>query len=63
MTEARKLAREYIEALKLDDDGFKMGYFMFQEIIPDVKKIGLEVFNKALVSVGYKGEEVTLEGW
>ncbi|MEG3834001.1 MULTISPECIES: hypothetical protein [unclassified Microcoleus] len=30
MTEARKLAREYIEALKLDDDGSKMGYFMFQ---------------------------------
>lgn len=63
MTEARKLAREYLDALKLDDDGSKMGYIMFQEIMPEVKKIGVEIFNKALLSVGYKGEEVTTEGW
>lgn len=63
MTEARKLAREYMDALQLDNDGSKMGYIMFQEIMPEVKKIGVEVFNKALLSVGYKGEEVTTEEW
>ncbi len=63
MTEARKLAREYIEALKLDDEGSKMGWMMFQDIMPEVKKIGVEVFNKALLSVGYKGKEVNLEEW
>jgi hypothetical protein len=63
MTEARKIARAYMEALKLDEEGSKMGYMMLDELVPDIKKIGLEKFNKALKTVGYKGEEVTLEGW
>jgi hypothetical protein len=63
MTEARKLAKSYMEALKLDEEGSKVGYLMFEELIPDIKKIGLEKFNQALKTVGYKGEEVTLEDW
>lgn len=63
MTEARKLARSYMEALKLDDEGSKLGYMMISEMVDDIKKVGLEQFNQALKSVGYKGEEVTLEDW
>lgn len=62
-TEARKLAREYLEAQKLDDEGSKLGYMMLCEMVDDIKKIGLERFNTALKAVGYKGEPVTLEGW
>lgn len=63
MTEARKLARSYMEAQKLDDEGSKLGYIMLSEMVHEIKKVGLEKFNQALKSVGYKGEEVTLEGW
>ena len=63
MTEARKLARSYMEAQKLDDEGSKLGYMMLSEMVGDINKIGLERFNQALKSVGYKGDEVTLEGW
>ncbi|MBW4634124.1 MAG: hypothetical protein KME30_20120 [Iphinoe sp. HA4291-MV1] len=63
MTEARKLARSYMEAQKLEDEGSKLGYMMFSEMVDDIKKIGLERFNQALKSIGYKGDEVTLEGW
>ncbi|BAZ17093.1 hypothetical protein NIES4071_89710 [Calothrix sp. NIES-4071] len=62
-TEARKLAREYLEAQKLDDEGSKLGYMMLCEIVDDIRKIGLDRFNTALKAVGYKGEPVTLEGW
>ncbi|RUT07614.1 hypothetical protein DSM106972_018740 [Dulcicalothrix desertica PCC 7102] len=62
-TEARKLAREYLEAQKLDDEGSKLGYMMLCEMVDDIKKIGLDRFNTALKAVGYKGEPVTLEGW
>jgi hypothetical protein len=63
MTEARKLARSYVEAVKLDDDGNKLGYMIIGELVDDIKKIGLPTFNSALKSIGYKGEEVTLDGW
>lgn len=63
MTEARSLARSYIEAQKLDDEGSKLGYMMLSEMVEDIKKVGLERFNQALKSIGYKGEEVTLEDW
>ena len=63
MTGARKLARSYIEAQKLDDEGSKLGYIMLSEMVGDIKKVGLERFNQALKSVGYKGDEVTLEDW
>jgi hypothetical protein len=62
-TEARSIARSYIEAQKLDEAGDKLGYLMFAELVPEIKKIGLERFNKALNSLGFKGEPVTLEGW
>ncbi len=62
-TEARKLARQYLEAQKLDDEGSKLGYMMFCEMVGDIRKIGLDRFNTALKAVGYKGEPVTLEGW
>lgn len=62
-TEARKLARSYLEALKLDNEGSKLGYLMLGEMVDDIKKLGLDAFNAALKSVGYKGEEVTFEGW
>lgn len=61
MTQARKLARSYQEAIELEEEGSKLGYLMFDELIPEIKKIGLERFNKALKAVGYKGEELTLE--
>ncbi len=63
MTEARKLARSYMEAQKLDDESSKLGYMMFSEMVDDIKKVGLERFNQALKSIGYKGEEVTLQDW
>jgi hypothetical protein len=63
MTEARQLARSYMEAKKLDDEGSKFGYWMFSEMAGDIQKVGLDVFNTALKSVGYKGGEVTLEDW
>lgn len=63
MTEARKLASSYMEAEKLDDEGSKLGYIMLSEMVDDIKKVGLERFNQALKSIGYKGDEVTLEGW
>ena len=63
MTEARKLARSYVEAVKLDDEGNKLGYMMIGELVDDIKKIGLPTFNAALKAIGYKGEEVTLDGW
>jgi hypothetical protein len=62
-TEARSIARSYIEAQKLDEAGDKLGYLMFAELVPEIKKIGLERFNKALKSLGFQGEPVTLEGW
>jgi hypothetical protein len=61
MTEARQLARSYLEAQKLDSEGNKLGYLMYDELVPEIKKVGLEKFNKALKSVGYKGSEVTLD--
>lgn len=42
---ARKLAKAYLEAQQLDDAGDKTGYWMFCELVPDIKKVGLEVFN------------------
>jgi hypothetical protein len=63
MTEARKLARSYIEAQELDNEGSKLGHMMLAEMVGDIKKVGLDIFNQALKSIGYKGEEVTLEGW
>jgi hypothetical protein len=46
-----------------EDEGSKLGYMMFSELASDIKKIGLDRFNKALKSLGFKGEAVTLEGW
>jgi len=36
---------------------------MFADMADDIKKVGLDVFNEALKSIGYKGEEVTLDDW
>ena len=54
---------EAIEAQKLDNEGSKLGYMMLSEMVEDIQKVGLERFNQALKSIGYKGEEVTLEDW
>jgi hypothetical protein len=62
MTEARKLARGYLEAQKLNE-GSKLGYMMFADMVDEIKKIGIDIFNQALKTVGYKGDPVTLEGW
>lgn len=62
-TEARKLAKSYLEAQKIDDEGSKLGYMMFDELTSDIRKVGLDRFNKALKSLGFKGEPVTLDGW
>lgn len=58
-TEARKLARSYIEAAKLDKEGDKLGYMMLDELRPEIKKVGLDRFNEALKAVGFKGEPLT----
>lgn len=62
-TEARKLAKSYLEAQKLDDEGSKLGYMMFDELTSDIRNVGLDRFNKALKSLGFKGEPVTLDDW
>ena len=43
MTEARKLARSYVEAKKLDDEGSKLGYMMFCDMIDEIKSVGLDI--------------------
>jgi len=63
LTAARKLARDYLEALRLDEEGSKLGYWIMCEMVNDIKKVGLDSFNQALKSLGYKGEPVTLEDW
>jgi Asp-tRNA(Asn)/Glu-tRNA(Gln) amidotransferase B subunit len=64
LTEARKLARSYLQAQKLDEKGSKLGHMMFAEMVDDIKKVGLVDFNQALKDIGYKGEEVNLDdGW
>ena len=60
-TEARKLAKSYLEARKLDDEGSEFGFIWFCESKRDIRKIGLDRFNKELKSLGFKGEPVTLE--
>lgn len=60
-TEARKLAKAYKEAQKLDDEGSKLGHMMFCDMIPEIRKIGLDAFNSALQSVGFKGSLLTAE--
>jgi len=63
LIEGLKLARSYIEAQKLDQEGDKLGYLMFSEMVSEIKKIGLNEFNTALKVIGYKGKEITLEDW
>ena len=60
-TEARKLARSYIEAVRLDEEGCKYAYWLFDELRPEIKKVGLDRFNEALKSVGFKGKPLTEE--
>ncbi|KYC36237.1 hypothetical protein WA1_41665 [Scytonema hofmannii PCC 7110] len=51
-TEARKLAREWIEAQRLDDEGSKLGYFMACELEPEIKKIGVDLVQTQLKKLG-----------
>ncbi len=51
-TEARKLAREWIEAQKLDDEGSKLGYLMACELEPEIKKIGVDLVQTQLKKLG-----------
>lgn len=51
-TEARKLAREWIEAQRLDDEGSKLGYMMASELEPEIKRIGVELVQSQLKTLG-----------
>jgi hypothetical protein len=52
ITEARKLAREWIEAQKLDDEGSKLGYMMACELEPEIKRIGVDLVQSQLKTLG-----------
>ncbi|MBR8834148.1 MAG: hypothetical protein DSM106950_08930 [Stigonema ocellatum SAG 48.90 = DSM 106950] len=51
-TEARNLAREWIEAQRLDDEGSKLGYIMACELEPDIKRIGVDLVQSQLKKLG-----------
>lgn len=51
-TEARKLAREWIEAQRLDDEGSKLGYMMAYELEPEIKRIGVDLVQSQLKKLG-----------
>ena len=52
ITEARKLAREWIEAQRLDDEGSKLGYMMACELEPEIKRIGVDLVQSQLKTLG-----------
>jgi len=39
--------------------GSKAGYMLFQELVPEIRKVGLESFNRELRGIGYDGKELT----
>lgn len=51
-TEARKLARAWIEAQRLDDEGSKLGYMMACELEPEIKSIGVDLVQSQLKKLG-----------
>jgi len=51
-TEARKLAREWIEAQRLDDEGSKLGYMMACKLEPEIKRIGVDLVQSQLKKLG-----------
>jgi len=51
-TEARKLARSWIEAQKLEDEGSKMGYLMACDLEPEIKRIGVNLVQSQLKALG-----------
>jgi len=51
-TDARKLAREWIEAQRLDDEGSKLGYVMACELEPEIKRIGIDLVQSQIKKLG-----------
>ncbi|MDF5723856.1 MAG: hypothetical protein PUP91_26015 [Rhizonema sp. PD37] len=51
-TQARKLAREWIEAQRLDDEGSKLGYIIATELEPEIKRIGVDLVQSELKTLG-----------
>jgi hypothetical protein len=51
-TEVRKLAPEWIEAQRLDDEGSKLGYIMACELEPEIKRIGVDLVQSQLNKLG-----------
>ncbi|MDF5715136.1 MAG: hypothetical protein PUP93_14935 [Rhizonema sp. NSF051] len=51
-TQARKLAREWIEAQRLDDEGSKLGYLIAAELEPEIKRIGVDLVQSELKKLG-----------
>ncbi|MUH00232.1 hypothetical protein F7734_51375 [Scytonema sp. UIC 10036] len=51
-TEARKLARAWMEAQQLDDEGSKLGYLMACELEPEIKQMGVELVQAQLKKLG-----------
>ena len=51
-TEARKLARQWIEAQQLDDEGSKLGYIMACELEPEIKRVGVDLVQFQLMKLG-----------
>lgn len=60
---ARNLVKSYLEAQRLDDEGCKTGHWLFCDLVPDIKKVGLELFNEVLTTVKADAEPLTLEDW
>jgi len=51
-TEARKLARAWIEAQRLDDEGSKLGYMVVCELEPEIKRVGVDLVQSQLKKLG-----------
>lgn len=52
ITEARKLARQWIEAQRLDDEGSKLGYLMACELEPEIRQVGINLVQSELKKLG-----------
>ena len=61
-TEARKLARSWLEAQAMLDRGDdKIGFMLADSILEELSAVGVDQFNTQLTALGWKGDPVLIE--
>lgn len=61
-TEARKLARSWMEAQAMLDQGDdKVGFMLADSIMEEIPAVGVDRFNSQLKALGWKGNPVLIE--